>query len=174
MDLSPELDALIDRYTAMLRDYAAFAAGVRGEDVEADVEDDPRVEEFRWRLALLGAELDASFETETGVSAPVSIAYEPDEGDEDDDEDDDVDEAQLVFYVRGADDDLGVWLVDAGETLAAQMEARGYEVVEWTNVWAPAVPVDDYEDDADEDDAGPEDGGHDGGDDGPAVDGDRP
>jgi hypothetical protein len=157
VDLSPALDELIDRYTAMLREFAVFARAVREEDPAADVEDDPRVEEFEWRLGLLGAELDAAFVAETGVEAPVGRSYQAGEevADEDDDEDedeDDLEELQLVFVVRGVDDALIGRLLEGGETLADEIEAHGYDLLEWTNLRTQPFRADDEDDDEDEDD----------------------
>jgi len=144
VDLSPALDELIDRYTISLREYAAFARGVQEEGTTDHVEDDPRVEELLLRLALLGAELDTAFMAETGVSAPVARVYEPDEEDGDD-EADDVEELRVEFVVRGVDDDLLGWLAQTGESLAEDIERRGYEVLEWTSERAPVLSEDDDE-----------------------------
>lgn len=148
MDISPTLDGLIDRYAAMLREFAAFARGVREEHGTDEVGDDPRVEEFDRRLGRLGAELSDAFRTETGVHAPVTAFYEPGEAAEtvDDDGDYDVEELRLEFVVRNLEDDsIGDWLLTTGEALAEELTHNGYEVLGWTNVRAPAFPVEDDE-----------------------------
>lgn len=129
------LHTLVDELSAALHAYVDVAAGVRAEFDAETADDDPRVELAEAAVQRLNTAFDERFESDLGMtSAHTSYSWDDAEDEDDDTEYESLQLEMMLGRAGHTEDDLdeALELLDeAAQSLAQQLESRGFEVPQW-------------------------------------------